>query len=50
MPRGQFLRRLEQVTVTFGEPFDSRSFHKTARPQEQIVEAVRERVAELSGR
>jgi long-chain acyl-CoA synthetase len=50
MPRGQFLRRLEQVTVTFGEPFDTRSFHETARPQEQVVEAVRERVAELGGR
>ena len=47
MPRGKFLRSLEQVTVTFGEPFDSCSFHETARPQEQIVEAVRERVAEL---
>ena len=50
MPRGKFLRRLEQVTVTFGEPFDSRSFHETARPQEQVVEAIRERVAELGGR
>src|ERR671910_915470 len=50
MPRGQFLRRLEQVTVTFGEPFDTRSFHETARPQEQVVAAVRERVAELGGR
>ncbi|HET6658855.1 MAG TPA: AMP-binding protein [Rubrobacter sp.] len=50
MPRGQFLRRLEQVTVTFGEPFDTRSLHETARPQEQVVEAVRERVAELGGR
>ena len=50
MLRGQFLRRLEQVTVTFGEPFDTRSLHETARPQEQVVEAVRERVAELGGR
>jgi hypothetical protein len=29
--------------MTFGELFDSRSIHETARPQEQIVEAVRER-------
>jgi long-chain acyl-CoA synthetase len=50
MPRGKFLRRLEQVTVIFGEPFDPRSFHESARPQEQIVQAVRERVAELGGR
>jgi hypothetical protein len=42
------LRKLAQVT--FGEPLDSCSFHETVRPQEQIVEAVRERVAELSGR
>jgi hypothetical protein len=49
------LRRLEHVTVTFGEPFvgepfDPRSFHETARPQEQIVEAVRECVAKLGAR
>jgi hypothetical protein len=41
---------LEQVTVTFGEPFDFRSFHETAGPQEQVVETVRERVAQLGGR
>ena len=41
---------IPQVTVTFGEPFDPRSFRETARPQEQIVGAVRERVAELSVR
>jgi long-chain acyl-CoA synthetase len=50
MPRGKFLRRLEQITVTFGEPFDPRSVSESARPQEQVVEAVRERVAELGGR
>jgi long-chain acyl-CoA synthetase len=50
MPRGSFLRRLEQVTVTFGEPFDSRNSHETATPQEQVVEAVRQRVAELGER
>jgi hypothetical protein len=43
-----FLRKLAQVT--FGEPLDARSFHETVRPQEQIVETVRERVPELSGR
>ena len=41
IPRGRFLRRLENVTVAFGEPFDPRSFHETARPRERIVEAVR---------
>jgi long-chain acyl-CoA synthetase len=50
MPRGEFLRRLEQVTVTIGEPFDPRSFHEIARFQEEIVKAVRERVAELGRR
>jgi hypothetical protein len=38
---------LKQVTVTFGKPFDPRSFPESARSQEQIVEAVRERVATL---
>jgi long-chain acyl-CoA synthetase len=47
MPRGKVLQRLEQVTVTFGEPFDPRGFDETARLQEQVVEAVHERVAEL---
>jgi long-chain acyl-CoA synthetase len=50
MPRGKFLRRLEQITVTFGEPFDPRGFHESARPREQVVEAIRERVAELGRR
>jgi long-chain acyl-CoA synthetase len=49
MPRGKSLRRLEQITVTFGEPFDPRSVSESARHQEHIVEAVRERVAELGG-
>jgi long-chain acyl-CoA synthetase len=50
MPRGRFLRRLEQVTVAFGELIDPSSSHKNARPREQVVEAIRERVAELGGR
>jgi long-chain acyl-CoA synthetase len=50
MPRGRFLRRLAQVTVTFGKPFDPRDTDETARPQEQLVEAVRERVAQLGER
>ncbi|HET9927989.1 MAG TPA: 1-acyl-sn-glycerol-3-phosphate acyltransferase, partial [Rubrobacter sp.] len=50
MPRGKFLRSLEQVTVAFGEPFDPRSFKETGRSREQVVEAIRERVAELGGR
>jgi len=47
MPRGKFLRRLEQVTVTFGEPLVTRDLDETAL-QDQVVEAVRERVAELA--
>ena len=50
MPRGRFFLRLEQVTVAFGEPIDPTSFHENARPREQVVEAIRERVAELGGR
>jgi long-chain acyl-CoA synthetase len=50
MPRGNFLRSLEQVTVAFGEPFDPRSLHETRRSREHVVEAIRERVAELGGR
>ena len=50
MPRGRFLRRLEQVTVAFGEPLDPRSLDGTASSQEQVVEAVHERVAELGAR
>jgi long-chain acyl-CoA synthetase len=48
MPRGRFLRKLEQVTVTFGEPVGS--LDEAFSSQEGIVEAVRERVAELGGR
>jgi long-chain acyl-CoA synthetase len=47
MPRGRFLQRLGQVTVTFGEPFDPRSLDGTTGPQEQVVGAVHARVAEL---
>ncbi|HEX5700533.1 MAG TPA: AMP-binding protein, partial [Rubrobacter sp.] len=50
MPRGKFLRSLEQVTVAFGKPFDPRSSKETGRSREQVVEAIRERVAELGGR
>ena len=50
MPRGKFLRRLEQVRIAFGEPFDPCGFDENARPQEQVVEAVHERVAELGTR
>ena len=50
MPRGKALRGLEQITVTFGEPFDPGGSDETSRSQEQIVEAVRERVAELGER
>ena len=50
MPRGRFLRRLENVTVTFGEPFDPRGPEGDARTREQIVEALRGRVLELGQR
>jgi long-chain acyl-CoA synthetase len=50
MPRGELLRRLEQVTVTFGEPLDPRGFDETATPREQVVEAVHDRVAALGAR
>ncbi len=48
MPRGRFLRRLEKVTVTFGEPFDPRG--PDGRSREQVVDAVRERVVALGER
>jgi long-chain acyl-CoA synthetase len=50
MPRGRFLRRLEKVTVSFGEPFDPGGPDGTDGSREQVVEAVRERVVELGGR
>jgi len=50
MPRGRFLRRLEKVTVTFGEPVNPVGIDEDSRSQEQIVEALHERVAELGGR
>ena len=50
MPRGRFLWRLEQVTVSFGEPVDPDGLDEASRSQEQIVQAVRERVAALGAR
>jgi long-chain acyl-CoA synthetase len=50
MPRGRFLRKLEKVTVTFGEPVDPLVFDGNFRSQEQIVEFLHERVAELGER
>src|SRR5215207_276536 len=47
MPRGRFLRKLEKVTVTFGEPVDPLVFDGESRSQAQIVEFLHERVAEL---
>ena len=46
MPRG----RLAQVAVTFGELLASRDLDRSAGQQEQIVQTVRERVAELGER
>ena len=50
MPRGRFLRRLENVTVTFGIPFDPRDPEGEAGTREQVVEALRGRVLELGQR
>jgi hypothetical protein len=46
MPRG----RLAQVAATFGELLASRDLDRSAGQQEQIVQTVRERVAELGER
>ena len=48
--KGKVLQRLEQVTVTFGEPFDPLGLDGAARPRERVVEAVHERVAKLGAR
>jgi long-chain acyl-CoA synthetase len=48
MPRGRFVRRLEKVTVTFGEAVDP--LDEVSRSQEQILDALHERVAELGER
>jgi long-chain acyl-CoA synthetase len=50
MPRGQLLRRLERVSVTFGEPFDPRGPDGNIEPREQVVEALHGRVFELGQR
>ena len=47
MPRGRFLRKLEKVTVTFGQPVDPLGLDEDTRSQERIVEVLHERVAEL---
>jgi 1-acyl-sn-glycerol-3-phosphate acyltransferase len=50
MPRGKALRRLEQVTIIFGEPLDPHDFERQgrgARSQDSIARALRDRVAEL---
>lgn len=50
MPRGKFLRRLEQVTVTFGDPVDPLGLDEPLRSQDRIVEAVHDRVGKLGER
>jgi hypothetical protein len=50
MPRGRFLRKLEKVTVTFGEPVDPLVLDGDSGSQEQIVEVLHAHVAELGGR
>jgi len=47
MPKGRFLRRSKEVTISFWEPFDPRGSYGTAGSREWVVEAVRERVVEL---
>jgi long-chain acyl-CoA synthetase len=53
MPRGKVLRRLEQVTIIFGEPLDPRDLEQQRQgdqPQDGIARALRDRVAELGER
>ena len=50
MPRGRFLRKLEKVAVTFGEPVDPLVLDGDSGSQEQIVEVLHAHVAELGGR
>jgi long-chain acyl-CoA synthetase len=50
MPRGRFLRKLEKVTVTFGEPVDPLVLDGDSGSQEQIVEVLHAHVAELGER
>jgi long-chain acyl-CoA synthetase len=48
MPRGRFLKRLPEVTVTFGAPMDPLGLDGGSASGPRIVEAVQERVVELS--
>lgn len=53
MPRGQTLRRPARVTVAFGSPLDPGELEERgegATPEDRIVSALRQRVAELGGR
>jgi long-chain acyl-CoA synthetase len=50
MPRGKFLRRLEKVSITFGEPFDPHGPDGNVELREQVVETLRGRVFELGQR
>jgi long-chain acyl-CoA synthetase len=53
MPRGQFLRQLEQVTIIFGEPLDPHALEhqgRGAQLQDGIAQTLRGRVAELGKR
>ncbi len=50
MPRGTFLRRLEKVTVFFGEPVDPIGLEGNPGSGGLVVEALRESVAELGKR
>jgi long-chain acyl-CoA synthetase len=50
MPRGKFLRRLEKITVVFGEPLDVDELEQQGEgeePQGRITQALHDRVAEL---
>jgi hypothetical protein len=53
MPRGKFLRRLERVTIIFGEPLGPRDLEQQRQgdqPQDGIARARCDRVAELGER
>jgi long-chain acyl-CoA synthetase len=50
MPRGRFLRRLQKVTVSFGEPVEPFGLDGDTGTRGRLLEAVRERVVELGER
>src|ERR687894_260257 len=54
MPRGRLLVRPAKITVTFGQPLDVQDLvehqGEDGQPRDQILQALRERVAELNAK